>query len=47
MSMTPEELSELLADERDEYRPRGAMDMTVADTLDEDDDGQRFVGGLI
>lgn len=45
--MTPDELRQLLNDERDTNHRRGASDLTLADCLDEDDKQGRLFGGLI
>lgn len=43
--MTPDDLEELLDEERS--RRRGAVDLTLADRLDADEERGRFRGGLL
>jgi len=43
--MTPEQLAELLDEEREESHRRGRLDLSIADYLDDDDEQLR--GGLL
>lgn len=43
--MTPDDLRAMLDEERTPRLPRGAVELTLADRLDEDDD--RLFGGLL